>query len=51
MNNIQFQISNLNAFMQTEVYASLDESTKAALVRKKVELCGNYFRDIQQIAN
>lgn len=43
MNNIQFQINNLNAFMQTEVYASLNEATKAALVRKKVELCGNYF--------
>lgn len=46
MNDIQFQINALNAFMQTEVYASLDEATKAALVRKKVELCGNYFLKI-----
>lgn len=46
MNNIQFQINALNAFMQTEVYASLDESTRTALVRKKVELCGNYFLKI-----
>lgn len=32
--------------MQTEVYASLDDMTKSALVRKKVELCGNYFLEI-----
>lgn len=32
--------------MQTEVYASLDDLTKAVLVRKKVELCGNYFLEV-----
>ena len=37
--------------MQTEVYASLDDTTKSALVRKKVELCGNYFLDIAKNLN
>lgn len=37
--------------MQTEVYASLDETTRAALVRKKVELCGNYFLNIVENLN
>lgn len=37
--------------MQTEVYASLDDLTKAALVRKKVELCGNYFLEIASNLN
>ena len=37
--------------MQTEVYASLDETTKAALVRKKVELCGRYFLEIASNLN
>lgn len=37
--------------MQTEVYASLDDLAKAALVRKKVELCGNYFLEIASNLN
>ena len=37
--------------MQTEVYTSLDDITKAALVRKKVELCGNYFLEIASNLN
>lgn len=37
--------------MQTEVYASLDDMTKAALVRKKVELCYNYFLKIASNLN
>lgn len=37
--------------MQTEVYTSLDDITKAALVRKKVELCGNYFLEIARNLN
>lgn len=41
----------LTTFMQTEVYASLDDLTKAALVRKKVELCGNYFLEIASNLN
>ena len=44
-------ISALTTFMQTEVYASLDDLTKAALVRKKVELCGNYFLEIASNLN
>ena len=43
MNKVLSCINDLTTFMQTEVYASLDDLTKAALVRKKVELCGNYF--------
>lgn len=46
MNEQQSHINDLTTFMQTEVYASLDDMTKAALVRKKVELCGNYFLEI-----
>ena len=44
-------ISALTTFMQTEVYASLDDLTKAALVRKKVELCGNYFLEMASNIN
>ena len=44
-------INILTAFMQTEVYTSLDDITKAALVRKKVELCGNYFLEIASNLN
>ena len=51
MLNVQHHINDLTPFMQTEVYASLDETTKAALVRKKVELCGNYFLDIAKDLN
>lgn len=46
MNELQSHINDLTTFMQTEVYASLNDETKAALVRKKVELCGNYFLEI-----
>lgn len=46
MNELQSHINALANFMQTEVYASLNDETKAALVRKKVELCGNYFLEI-----
>lgn len=46
MNELQSHINDLTTFMQTEVYASLDDLMKAALVRKKVELCGNYFLKI-----
>lgn len=49
--NIQSQIYDLTSFMQTEVYASLNEATKAALVRKKVELCGQYFLEIASHLN
>ena len=51
MQNIQSQINDLTSFMQTKVYASLDETTKSALVRKKVDLCGNYFLDIAKSLN
>ena len=37
--------------MHTEVYASLDDLTKSALLRKKVELCGNYFMEIASNLN
>lgn len=46
MNELQSHINDLTTFMQTEVYASLNDETKAALVRKKVELCSNYFLEI-----
>lgn len=39
-------MNDLTTFMQTDVYASLDTSTKAALVRKRGELCGNYFLEM-----
>lgn len=51
MNELQSHINDLTYFMQTEVYASLDDLTKAALVRKKVELCGNYFLEIASNLN
>lgn len=51
MNELQSHINDLTTFMQTEVYASLDEITKAALVRRKVELCGNYFLEIASNLN
>ena len=51
MQIIQSQINDLTSFMQTEVYASLDDTTKSALVRKKVELCGNYFLGIARNLN
>ena len=49
--NIQSQIYDLTSFMQTEVYASLNEATKAALVSKKVELCDQYFLEIASHLN
>ena len=51
MQIIQSQINDLTSFMQTEVYVSLDDTTKSALVRKKVELCGNYFLEIARNLN
>ena len=51
MNELQSQINDITTFMQTEVYASLDDLTKAALIRKKVELCGNYFLEIASNLN
>lgn len=51
MNKVLSRINDLTSFMQTEVYASLDDLTKAALVRKKVELCGNYFLQIASNLN
>ena len=42
----QTHINDLTSFMQTGVYASLDEATQAAIERKKVELCGNYFLEM-----
>lgn len=51
MINIRHHINDLTSFMRTEVYASLYETTKSALVRKKVELCGNYFLDIASYLN
>ena len=51
MKSLQSHINDLTTFMQTEVYASLDDLTKAALVRKKVELCGNYFLEIASNLN
>lgn len=43
MNDLQSHINDLTTFMRTEVYVSLDDITKVALVRKKVELCSDYF--------
>ena len=51
MNKVLSCINDLTTFMQTEVYASLDDLTKAALVHKKVELCGNYFLEIASNLN
>lgn len=51
MNELQSNINDLTSFMQTEVYASLDDQTKAALVRKKIELCSNYFLEIASNLN
>ena len=51
MRNYLSQINDLTSFMQTEVYALLDETTKAAIVQKKVELCGNYFLEIARNLN
>lgn len=51
MTEQQSHISDLTTFMQTEVYASLDDMTKSALVRKKVELCGKYFLEIASNLN
>lgn len=51
MNKVLSCINDLTTFMQTEVYASLDDLTKAALVRKKVELCGNYFLEMASNLN
>jgi len=48
---IQSYINDLTTFMNTELYASLDDMTKVALVRKKVELCGNYFLEISSNLN
>ncbi|MGN0036015.1 MAG: hypothetical protein ACI36X_02185 [Bacteroidaceae bacterium] len=43
MIDIQSYINDLTCFMQTDVFASLEETTKAALVKKKVALCRDYF--------
>lgn len=51
MNELQSHINDLTSFTQTEVYATLDDLTKAALVRKNVELCGNYFLEIASNLN
>ena len=51
MNKVLSCINDLTTFMQMEVYASLDDMTKAALVRKKVELCCNYFLEIASNLN
>ena len=51
MNKVLSCINDLTTFMQTEVYASLDDLTKAALVRKKVELCGDYFLEMASNLN
>ena len=51
VNELQSHINDLTTFMQTEVFDSLDDLTKAALVRKKVELCGNYFLGIASNLN
>lgn len=51
MLNYLSQINDLTSFIQTEVYASLEETTKSTLVRKKVELCGNYFLNIAKNLN
>lgn len=45
---IQTQINDLATFIRTEVYASLDDMTKAVLVRKQEELCAKYFLAIAQ---
>lgn len=51
MNKVLSCINDLTTFMRTEVYASLNDLTKAALVRKKVELCGNYFLEMASNLN
>lgn len=51
MTELQSHINDLTAFMQTKVYASLEDMTKVGLVRKKVELCGNYFLEIASNLN
>ena len=51
MNKVLSCINDLTTFMRTEVYASLNYLTKAALVRKKVELCGNYFLEMASNLN
>ena len=51
MTEIQFQINDLTTFMQTDVYSSLDEVTKASLINKKGELCGIYFLEIAENLN
>ena len=51
MNELQSHINDLTTFMQTEVYASLDDLTRTALIQKKVKLCGNYFLEIASNLN
>ena len=51
MNKVLSCINDLTTFIRTEVYASLNDLTKAALVRKKVELCGNYFLEMASNLN
>ena len=51
MNKVLSCINDLTTFMRTEVYASLNYLSKAALVRKKVELCGNYFLEMASNLN
>lgn len=51
MQQVQTHINDLTSFMQTGVYASLDEATQAAIERKKVELCGKYFLEMARNLN
>lgn len=43
MNGQQSHINDFTTFMQAEVYASLDDMTKATLVRKKVDYVATVF--------
>lgn len=51
MQQVQTHINDLTSFMQTGVYASLDEATQAAIERKKAELCGKYFLEMARNLN
>ena len=51
MNDIQSHIHTLDAFMQTEGFASLDVTTRIALQHKKGELCGLYFMQMASNLN
>lgn len=51
MQQVQTHINDLTSFMQTGVYASLDEATQTAIKRKKAELCGKYFLEMARNLN